>query len=177
VEKEIQAFTEANKTYSRADSLFIAKHLSVVYAANPTTREKGKHYMVILLEKMPGAELVDMFVSDEIARIFEYVRKELQTRVTRDSAEAKTNAPENPSDKSPALAAAPVAASKSETMAAPLRPGGGSPDAQAPPMWKRKAFWITGCAGVAVAGTVIAVVAMQPEKSPVRTHIIPATNQ
>ena len=38
----IDGFTKANKTYGRADSIFIAKHLAVVYSANPQTREKGR---------------------------------------------------------------------------------------------------------------------------------------
>ena len=76
----IDGFNKSNKTYSRADSIFIAKHLAVVYSANPQTREKGRYFMYRLLEMMPSAELVDMFVSDEIDRIFDKVRKEFIAR-------------------------------------------------------------------------------------------------
>jgi len=76
----LESFKKRNKEYSKADSIFIAKHLAVVYSANPTTREKGKYYMNILLELLPSAKLVDMYVSDEIDRIFEKVREEFMTR-------------------------------------------------------------------------------------------------
>jgi hypothetical protein len=76
----IDSFTNSHKIYSHDDSIFIAKHLSVVYAANPATREKGKGYMYRLLDLMPSAKIVDMFVSDEIDRIFEKVREEYGVR-------------------------------------------------------------------------------------------------
>jgi hypothetical protein len=75
----IEEFTHAHKTYARADSVFIAKHLAVVYAASPETRERGKYYMFQLLELVPSAELVDMYVSDEIEAIFSRVRQEYAT--------------------------------------------------------------------------------------------------
>jgi hypothetical protein len=77
---EIDAFTKANKLYSHSDSVFIAKHLAVIYSANPATREKGKNYMFRLLALMPSAKIVDMFVSDEIDRIFEKIREEYIVR-------------------------------------------------------------------------------------------------
>ncbi len=80
VVQDIKAFQKENKSYKREDSIFIAKHLSVVYTANPESRELGKYYMHQLLQLMPKAELVDMFVSDEIDRIFQKVRKEFVVR-------------------------------------------------------------------------------------------------
>ncbi len=41
----LEGFIQRNKTYSHSDSVFIAKHLAVVYSANPATREKGKYYI------------------------------------------------------------------------------------------------------------------------------------
>lgn len=76
----IDSFTQANKSYSQSDSVFIAKHLAVIYTANPATREKGKHYMFRLLSLLPSAKIVDMFVSDEIDHIFEKVREEYIVR-------------------------------------------------------------------------------------------------
>ncbi len=76
----IEAFVQRNKTYSLSDSIFIAKHLAVVYSANPATREKGKYYMFRLLELLPSAKLVDMYVSDEVDRIFDKVREEFMVR-------------------------------------------------------------------------------------------------
>ena len=72
----LEDFMKRNKTYSHSDSLFIAKHLAVVFSANPATREKGKYYMFRLLELMPSAKIVDMFVSEEIDHIFEKVKEE-----------------------------------------------------------------------------------------------------
>ena len=69
----LEAFVRRSGGYPRADSVFVAKHLAVVYSANPATREKGKYYMYQLLELLPSAKLVDMYVSDEIDRIFEKV--------------------------------------------------------------------------------------------------------
>ncbi|MBW8887394.1 MAG: hypothetical protein JF616_06495 [Fibrobacteres bacterium] len=76
----LEGFMAAHKTYSFEDSVFIAKHLAVVYTANPETREKGKYYMYRLLALLPSAKLVDMYVSDEIDRIFEKVREEFMSR-------------------------------------------------------------------------------------------------
>jgi hypothetical protein len=76
----LEGFMATHKTYSFEDSIFIAKHLAVVYTANPETREKGKYYMYRLLALLPSAKLVDMYVSDEIDRIFEKVREEFMAR-------------------------------------------------------------------------------------------------
>lgn len=76
----IDSFTQANKTYSLSDSVFIAKHLAVIYTANPATREKGKNYMFRLLSLLPSAKIVDMFVSDEIDHIFEKIKEEYVVR-------------------------------------------------------------------------------------------------
>jgi hypothetical protein len=76
----IDSFTQVNKTFDHSDSVFIAKHLAVIYTANPATREKGKNYMFRLLNLLPSAKIVDMFVSDEIDHIFEKVREEYIVR-------------------------------------------------------------------------------------------------
>jgi hypothetical protein len=76
----LEGYMATHKTYSFQDSVFIAKHLAVVYSANPDTREKGKYYMYRLLTLLPSAKLVDMYVSDEIDRIFDKVREEFVSR-------------------------------------------------------------------------------------------------
>jgi hypothetical protein len=78
--KLTDSFTKGNGSFTRSDSAFVFKHLAVVYTANPKTREKGKFYMYRMLEMLPSAELVDMFVSDEVDRIFDKVRREFKTR-------------------------------------------------------------------------------------------------
>lgn len=76
----LEGFIKRNKTYSHSDSVFIAKHLAVMYSANPATRERGKYYMYRLLELLPSAKLVDMYVSEEVDRIFDRVREEFMAR-------------------------------------------------------------------------------------------------
>lgn len=77
--KQILDFQKKNTTYSRKDSLFIARHLGVVYAANPATREKGKYYMHQILALNLEDNLVDLFVSDEILKTFDGVKNEFIT--------------------------------------------------------------------------------------------------
>lgn len=80
VTASLEGFMARNSSYSLEDSVFIAKHLAVVYSANPETREKGKYYMHRLLAILPTAKLIDMYVSDEIDRIFDKVREEFLSR-------------------------------------------------------------------------------------------------
>lgn len=178
--EEIESFTRANKTYERSDSIFIAKHLSVVYTANPDTREKGKYYMYRLLEMMPSAELVDMFVSDEIDRIFERVRREFLARQrafgvdpsqiampgrpprTDSSASASASGPSGAAPGASTVsspAASPASATASQTL----------PDPKPPvPFWKRKGVWVAGGAGLAAAGALATYVHLNEEEAEAR---------
>lgn len=105
VEKELEGFRGRNKSYSHDDSVFIAKHLAVVYAANPQTREKGRYFMFRLLELLPSAKIVDMFVSEEIDRIFDKVKEEFlakQHALGKSPAKSAYQAPETiPTPKTP----------------------------------------------------------------------------
>lgn len=76
----IDSFTTGGKPYPRADSIFIAKHLASVYAANPATQELGREYMYTLLALLPVAMILDMYVNDEIDHIFGNVQKEYVER-------------------------------------------------------------------------------------------------
>jgi hypothetical protein len=169
----IDAFTKANKSSSRADSIFIAKHLAVVYSANPQSREKGKYYMYRLLEMMPSAELVDMFVSDEIDRIFEKVRKEYLTRQKSfgiDSAQIaqparpKTGAASASAGKQSATASGDPSGPSSEYLAASRE--------EKQPYWKRNGFWIAGGVGLVVAGTAAYFIYSQQETPSGKTIVI-----
>jgi hypothetical protein len=173
----IDAYNKANKTYSRADSIFIAKHLAVVYSANPQTREKGKYYMYRLLEMLPSAELVDMFVSDEIDRIFEKVRKEFVARQKGfgvDSTQIST--PEKASTGSAANAerasAQPAAdpSGPSHEYLEASHSGNGS-------FWKRNGMWVAGGVGLAVAATVAYFVATSDDAPAPKTITIPNESQ
>ncbi len=171
VTKLIESFTKSNKTYSRNDSIFIAKHLAVVYSANPQTREKGKYYMYRLLEMMPSAELVDMFVSDEIDRIFEKVRKEFVARQKGFGVDStQISSPEKPATGSAAHA----------DQAAASQPAGPSKEYQeARPekdsFWKSKGMWVAGGVGLLAAGTVVYLISTS-DNTP-STHTITIPNQ
>lgn len=78
--KRITAFQKENPGHSRQDSIFIARHLAVVHAANPKSVEAGKHWMHRLLLISPTADLSGMYVSEEIDRIFERVKREARVR-------------------------------------------------------------------------------------------------
>jgi hypothetical protein len=54
---------------TREDSIFVFKYLSVIYAADSTTRLKAESYMVQHLRLMPTIELVDLYISDNIHAI------------------------------------------------------------------------------------------------------------
>lgn len=174
----IDAFNKANKGYSRADSIFIAKHLAVVYSANPQSREKGKYYMYRLLEMMPSAELVDMFVSDEIDRIFDKVRKEFLTRQKAFGVDSsQISMPAKPAGSSGQYGSA-SAAGKAGAKPAVEKTGPSSEYLAAgkeekQPYWKRNGFWIAGGIGLIVAGTAAVYIYSQQDEPAGKTIVIP----
>jgi hypothetical protein len=167
----IDGFTRVNKTYSRADSIFIAKHLAVVYSANPQTREKGRYFMYRLLEMMPSAELVDMFVSDEIDRIFDKVRKEFLARQKGFGVDStQISMPEKAATGSTATASNPPAASNG-----PSGPSGeylAASKGEKQPVWRKNGIWIAGGIGLVVAGTAAYFIYTQDEPTG-KTIVIP----
>lgn len=62
-------------TATREDSIFVFKYLSVIYAADSSTRGKAESYMVQLIKLMPTIELLDLYISDNIQAIFNNVRQ------------------------------------------------------------------------------------------------------
>jgi hypothetical protein len=140
----IEAYQNRHPRHSLTDSIFIAKHLAVVYASNPQTREKGRYFMFRMLEMNPSADLVDMFISQDLDQTFEKVRKEFLVRQSRDQ---KVKTPYAPTPK-----ATPTIASSTEKIerTQPI------PVAEAAPKQSGKTWlWVTG--GVAVvAGAVTA---------------------
>lgn len=157
VTASLETFMQRNRTYSHTDSVFIAKHLAVVYTANPATREKGRYFMHRLLELLPSAKLVDMYVSEEIDRIFDKVREEFLARqrsfgvdTARTALPARAPAREEP---------APAQAGK---RAKPERGNAG--------------FWIAGGTAVVLAGATAAYLIHQDEQAPGASHWnVPAT--
>ncbi|MEO6097850.1 MAG: hypothetical protein ABIW76_20210 [Fibrobacteria bacterium] len=66
------------RAYRHEDSIFIFKHLGVMYAAQNETREKGKYYMHKLLSVEPTAKIMDMYASDMIYMIFKNIQEEFE---------------------------------------------------------------------------------------------------
>lgn len=155
----LENFVRTNKSYSHSDSIFVAKHLAVVYSANPATREKGRYYMNRLLELVPSAKLVDMYVSEEIDRIFEKVREEFLTRQQSFGIESSAmNLPARPGQE-------PVSGSPGNAAAAPA----------VAPAKKGKGFiWFAGGVGVIAAVGTAAYFAMH-ETPPAedKTFVVP----
>ena len=78
--KDLEAFSKSRRACTHAESVFVEKHLSVVYAAHPGTRELGRYHMYRLLDLSPGSDLLDMFVGEEVGGVFEKVGKEYALR-------------------------------------------------------------------------------------------------
>ncbi len=71
------------RPFNHNDSVFIFKHLGVMYAAQYESREKGKYYMHQLLMTEPTAKIMDMYASDMIYMIFKNIQDEFDTNRMR----------------------------------------------------------------------------------------------
>lgn len=80
---------------SHNDSIFIFKHLGVMYAANYETRERGKMYMHQLLMTEPTAKIMDMYASDMIYMIFKNMQDEFETNRGRFQPDKEHSHPED----------------------------------------------------------------------------------
>jgi hypothetical protein len=80
VVQQLESFRQSHPQCRRNDSLIYAKFLGVIYTANPSTREKGKYWFYKLVQIDPNAELVDLYVSEDIQSVFERVRREVVVR-------------------------------------------------------------------------------------------------
>ena len=155
--EQLDQFQKRNPRYSHSDSIFIAKHLAVIYTANPATREKGKYYMIRLLELLPSAKLVDMFVSDEVDRIFEKMREEYAVRARAFGRET--------------VAAVP-AAPKPDSL--PARPG---PEASRG-SWVQPTLWVVGGVALAAAGGLTYYLnSRDPKMPPPKEIVVPNHDQ
>lgn len=131
---------------SHADSVFIFKHLGVMYAATPATREKGRYYMAQLIYIEPTAKILDMYASDMIYLIFRNVQEEFANK--------------HPNVATPVVAAAVDTAPKAappplETKPAPAaRPQGRS---------RKAIYWVAGGAVAVGAVGLLFVLLDSPE--------------
>jgi len=71
------------EVHTHAESLFVFKHLGVMYTANYETREEGKRYMMRLLDVEPTAKIMDMYASDMIYMIFKNIQEEYEISKTK----------------------------------------------------------------------------------------------
>lgn len=119
----LEAFRKANKTSTREDSIYTFKYLSVVYAAEPTTRAKAESYMYQLIRMMPTIDLLDLYISDNIQSIFVKVKSDFEkvesskaatTQPTPQSAAQPAQVAAAPARAYPAAPAQPVPASSSQ---------------------------------------------------------------
>jgi hypothetical protein len=162
VDSLIKIFAAKNKAYSSQDSFFIAKHLAVIYSANPNTREKGRYHMYRMLELRPDAGLIDMFVSDEIDRIFEKVKKEFQVR-NGNAGAPETSKVADATPPSPSLPAAPtpeVAAKSGQKR-----------------FWKKPLTWVGGVAVFALAAGVVHLLFDSESKTKTNTIDVPSVSE
>jgi hypothetical protein len=81
--QRIHAFEKENPDHSREDSVFIARHLAVVLAADPKSVEAGKYWMHRLLLLSPDADLAGMYASEAIESMFAKVKDEDDARTGR----------------------------------------------------------------------------------------------
>lgn len=86
VAAQLLPLLESGQTFSKSDSIFIYKNLSVVMAADPATRAKAQAYMYKLFVLAPSVDIIDMFVSDTIYMMFQNVKKEYLTRTNYNKA-------------------------------------------------------------------------------------------
>jgi hypothetical protein len=91
--------------FSHQDSVFIYKHLGVMHAAKYETREKGKAYMMQLLNVEPTAKIMDMYASDMIYMIFKNIKDEFDSSRPLAEPDGKPRPrPEEPAAKSKSYA-------------------------------------------------------------------------
>lgn len=79
----LESDLKANVPFDHGDSVFIFKHLGVMFAARYETRERGKMYMHQLLMTEPTAKIMDMYASDMIYMIFKNIQDEFETNRRR----------------------------------------------------------------------------------------------
>lgn len=187
VSRELEDYSRKyqGKSWLREDSIFLYKHLAVIYTANQETREKGKYYMISMLRIMPSAEILDMYVSEEVDRIFLRTRQEFMANMTMfgiDTASIKVpTAP--PGGKGPGQGFAGHAAAASGTTGAVSSGGSGSPGesplAKSPANksgwgWKATAWTAGGVALVAAGVSAYFLMQMDEPTEKVNTIPVPA---
>lgn len=81
--RTLEGQIKSGKAMTHAESVFVYKHLGVMYAAQKSTQDKGKHYMHQLIAIEPTAKILDMYASDMIHLIFRNVQEEFEVKRAR----------------------------------------------------------------------------------------------
>jgi hypothetical protein len=189
--KDLDGFLKSGRKCPRSDSLFLEKHLAVVYAANPATRELGRYHMHKLLDLSPSAEILDMFVGEEVDNVFEKVRKEhalskgvvAPVRIAAVTAPARVSGPVwRPTTRAPVIRPEPIIAPEPKIEMDAIPPVQPAPnpepiatetDTTPAFSWGEKGAWIGG-------GTALALVAFtlyyagSPKESDSKTYVVPS---
>jgi len=150
------AMKKKKHSLTRSDSVFIFKHLGVMYAATPATREKGRYYMHQLISIEPTAKILDMYASDTIYLIFRNAQEEIAAK--------QKNAARDP------VPDTDTAAAVSQTTAAAPAPSAPAPAPAAKPGQPRTGYWVAGGAVLALgAAGILFILLDEPEP---RRHAI-----
>lgn len=170
--KPIESFLKSKQPMSRGDSTFAFKHLGVMYAAAPATREKGKYYMYQLINIEPTTKILDMYASDMIYLIYRNVQEDYELKQGKGakikSTESSTSAA---SGAAGALGTSPVnatgTANGADARGAPV-----SAKSKSKSESNRTTYLITGGAVVAVGVVGLAYILFNSPKSTTRTLVI-----
>jgi hypothetical protein len=148
----LESYLARYPRHDKIDSIFIARHLAVVYAANPLQVEKGKHWMYELLRLSPTADLSEMYVNEEIDRIFEKIRREFGNRHPAQDPEAGRMASAPPK---------PLPASSPSKALSESKSGS-----------SHAIYWVAGGVALAAAGTAAYFMFNPEDPAPGRVHEI-----
>lgn len=128
----LEAFRKNSPKITREDSVYAFKYLSVVYAAEPTTRVKAESYMYQLIRMMPTIDLLDLYISDNIHSIFVKVKSDYEKIEHHKAPQtAAAPAPDQPAAKPSAARPAPAAAMASTQATQPDYPAAPTQPAKA----------------------------------------------
>lgn len=165
--QSLEGFQKTRRTCSLSDSMFLEKHLAVVYAANPATRERGRYHMYKLLDMAPNADLIEMFVGEEVDGIFTKVRKEHEVKNPTIASEVKPNEATQSktiASSEPKVDTIPIVNALSAT----------TQEVNTESAWKSPGAWMSGGAAVALIAVTI-FYSNSKKDPPPKTYVVPAT--
>lgn len=162
----LEAFRKSGKAINREDSIYTFKYLSVVYAAEPTTRAKAESYMYQLIRMMPTIDLLDLYISDNIQSIFVKVKSDFEKI---ESHKAPAPASMEPAPQAPASQVASASNANPQSQAQPATAVQAATNAPSNPPAKKKSalkVWAPlALGGVGVATATYFIVSMGGDES------------